>query len=494
MTTSPVAGQVDVLIVGAGIAGIGAAHYLATESPGTSYLILESRDQLGGTWDLFRYPGIRSDSDLFTLGYQFKPWADRHAIAPAASILDYLRETAAEHGIDSHIRFAHRVTAISWSSTDARWGVRVERTDTGEVSTITANWVFGAAGYYRYDRGYTPPLAGAERFTGPIVHPQHWPEDLDYAGKRVVVIGSGATAISLVPALAEQAELVTMLQRTPSYVLPIPAQDRLANRLPTLIGQTRAYAVTRWLKINQQALMWTLARRFPRAVRRLIRRINTARLPAGYDVDTHFNPPYDPWHQRLCFAADGDLFRVIRDGSAEVVTDEITTLTESGLLLASGRELPADIIVTATGLDLQLLGGITVTVDDAPVQLADTVAYKGMMLSGVPNLVFAIGYINASWTLKVGLVCEHFTRLLAHMVEHGYDTCVPDLPDPGIELRPLLEFDAGYIRRAMSKLPKQGTSAPWRMPMRYADDVRVLRHGPVTDPALRFCAGARVAP
>ncbi|HWO65646.1 MAG TPA: NAD(P)/FAD-dependent oxidoreductase [Umezawaea sp.] len=487
MTTSPVETEhLDVLIIGAGISGIGAAYYLQRDHPDRDYAILEARAATGGTWDLFRYPGIRSDSDLHTFGYEFKPWRDERAIAGADKILDYLRETASEHGIDRKVRFRHHVLDVTWSSSDARWTVEVERTDVGDVVTFTATWLFFATGYYRYDKGFSPDLPGRENFAGPVVHPQHWPEDLDCAGKRVVVIGSGATAVTVVPALAATAAHVTMLQRTPSYILPVPSKDVVGNRLRALLGEERAYRVIRRKNIAQQRAIWWLCQRFPRQARAVIRRINAKLLPAGYPVDEHFNPPYGPWDQRLCVAPDGDLFKVIRAGDASVVTDRIAGFTESGVLLESGRELGADVVVTATGLNVRPFGGIAVTVDDVPVRLADTVAYKGMMLSGVPNLAFAVGYTASSWTLKVGLLCEYFCRLLAHMDAHGYEVCVPAVPDATMAKRPFLDLASGYIQRALDQLPSQGDRKPWLTSMDYHADVKLLRRSPVQDADLAF--------
>ncbi|SEK58021.1 flavin-containing monooxygenase [Streptacidiphilus jiangxiensis] len=476
----------DVLVVGAGISGIGAGYYLQREHPGRSFAILEAREASGGTWDLFRYPGIRSDSDLHTFGYEFKPWRDEDAIAGADKILAYLRETAAEHGIDHRIRYRTRVVAASWSSADARWSVETEDTATGERTTLTCNWLFAAAGYYRYDEGFTPHFEGRERYRGTLVHPQHWPEDLDVTGKRVLVVGSGATAVTLVPALAGTAAHVTMLQRTPTYILPLPAQDKVANTLRRVLGEERAYRLTRRKNIAQAQAVWRLCQKYPKAARRVIRRTNSRLLPPDYPVDEHFNPPYNPWDQRLCVVPDGDLFRAIRHGDASVVTDRIATFTENGVLLASGRELEADVVVTATGLNVQAMGGIALGVDGREVSLADTVAYKGMMLSGVPNFAYTIGYTNSSWTLKVGLLCEHFCRLLAHMDGQGFDTAVPVVADPAMPTRPLLDFGAGYIQRAIDRLPRQGDRAPWLTSMNYAADVKLLRHLPVTDPELRF--------
>jgi monooxygenase len=492
-TTQTPVEHLDVLVVGAGISGIGAGRYLTTELPATSFAVLEARAASGGTWDLFRYPGIRSDSDLHTFGYEFKPWRDEQSIADAPRILAYLRETITENGLDAHIRYHHRVLAASWSTADARWTVDVERTDTGERLQLSAGWLFCAGGYYRYDEGFTPVFPGRERFRGPIVHPQHWPENLDYAGKRVLVIGSGATAVTLVPAMAETAGHVTMLQRTPSYVLPVPRNDALADRLRALLGEERAFALTRRKNIARGIGIWKFCQKYPKAARRLIRWVNTKQLPEGYPVDEHFNPPYDPWDQRLCAVPDGGLFRTIRNGTADVVTDRIETFTENGVLLASGRELEADVIVTATGLNVQAIGGISLTVDGEPVHLPDTVAYKGMMLSGVPNFALAIGYTNSSWTLKIGLLCEHFCRLLAYMDAHGYDVARPEPSDPDMPTRPFLDFAAGYIQRAVDQLPRQGDRMPWLTSMSYSSDVKLLRADSVTDPELHLSRASRPA-
>jgi cation diffusion facilitator CzcD-associated flavoprotein CzcO len=484
-----------VLIIGAGISGIGAAYYLQRDHPQRSYAILEARAASGGTWDLFRYPGIRSDSDLHTFGYEFKPWRDQLAIAGADKILAYLRETAAEYGIERRIQYLSTARSASWSSEDARWTVDVEHTETGMRSTVICNWLFCAAGYFRYDEGYTPHFDGRDRFRGPIVHPQFWPKDLEYAGKRVVVIGSGATAVTLVPVIAEDAASVTMVQRTPSYVLPMPATDGLAKRLSGILSAERGYALTRRKNIFLQQTVWRLCQKYPRAARRLIRRVNKKFLPDGYPVDEHFSPPYNPWDQRLCIAPGGDFFAAIRQGKASVVTDRVATFTADGVLLASGRELQADIVVTATGLNVQAMGALTLEVDDRPVSLPETVAYKGMMLSGVPNFAYAIGYTNSSWTLKVGLLCEHFCRLLRRMDEVGADTARPVVADPEMPTRPFLDFGAGYIHRVLHQLPRQGNRAPWLTSMNYAADVKVLRHRPVDDPELHLStSGAATRP
>jgi len=482
--------HLDVLIVGAGLSGIGAACHLKSECAGKSFAILEAREASGGTWDLFRYPGIRSDSDMFTLGYRFRPWQEAKAIADGPSILRYIRATAREHGVDRAIRYRRRVLAASWSSPQARWTVEVERTDTGEREQLTCGFLFNNTGYYRYDEGYTPALKGSERFAGLIVHPQHWPEDLDYSGKRVVVIGSGATAVTLVPAMAGKAAHVTMLQRSPSYVLSLPAQDPLASLVRRALPPRLAYPLVRWKNALLATLVFKLSRRRPQLVKRLLRRGVQKRLPVGYDVDTHFKPRYEPWDQRLCLVPDGDLFEAISAGQASVVTDRIDTFTERGLRLESGAELEADVIVTATGLNLLVLGGMTLTVDGREIDLADTVGYKGMMLSGVPNMALTLGYTNASWTLKGDLVAEYVCRLLNHMDEHGYTRCLPRAPGPALAREPFLDLESGYVLRSVDALPKQGSTIPWRLHQSYVRDVRMLRHGPLEDEAMEFTSAS----
>jgi monooxygenase len=480
--------HVDVLIVGAGLSGIGAAAHLKADCPGKSYAIVEARGASGGTWDLFRYPGIRSDSDMFTLGYSFKPWTDAKAIADGPSILRYIRDTAREHGIEQQIRYNRRVVAASWSSAQARWTVEIERADTGETEHMTCGFLFGNTGYYRYDEGYTPELPGIERYAGEVVHPQHWPEDLDYTGKRIVVIGSGATAVTLIPSLAERAAHVTMLQRSPSYVFSLPAGDPIADVLRRALPARIAYPIVRWKNVALATLIFQLSRRAPRLMKSIIRRGVATRLPPGYDVDTHFKPTYEPWDQRLCLVPDGDLFKSIADGRATVVTDRIESFTERGVRLASGAELEADIVVTATGLNLLLLGGMELEVDGEELVPSETVGYKGMMLSGVPNLAFTVGYTNASWTLKGDLVQGYVCRMLNHMDEHGYSICMPRGPDPSQPTAPFLDLDSGYVNRALEVLPKQGMTTPWRLHQNYARDVLMLRYGPLEDEAIVFSA------
>jgi monooxygenase len=472
--------HVDVLIVGAGLSGIGAAHHLQAAFPGKTYTILEARDAIGGTWDLFRYPGVRSDSDMHTLGYRRRPWMEAKAIADGPSILGYVRDTAAEAGIDQHIRFGQRVTGARWSTEAARWTVHTETT------TFSCGFLYMCTGYYRYDAGYLPEFAGLDDYQGPVVHPQHWPDDLDYAGKRVVVIGSGATAVTLVPALAKTAAHVTMLQRSPSYILTLPTEDPIAARLVRLLGRRRGYAVTRWKNVLFTTVIYKLSRHRPDMLRGWIRSLTVKQLPAGYDVDTHFKPAYNVWDQRLCLVPDGDLFTAISDGRASVATGTIDTFTRDGLRLESGKEIAADIVVAATGLRLLPLGGIELTVDGKPLRLPDTMAYKGMMLGGVPNCVFTIGYTNASWTLKADLVSEYTVRLLRYMDAHGYDICVPVNDDPRVTERPLMDFAAGYVLRSIDQFPKAGSRQPWRLGMSYLSDVVTLRHGRIRDGSMRF--------
>ncbi|GAA0805688.1 flavin-containing monooxygenase [Spirilliplanes yamanashiensis] len=478
--------HVDVLIVGAGLSGIGAACRLTLDRPGTTFAILEARDAPGGTWDLFRYPGVRSDSDMFTLGYAFRPWTAETSIADGATILDYIRATAAEHGVDTAVRYGERAVTAAWA--DGRWTVT-----TAAGTELTCTWLWLCTGYYRYDEGYTPPLPGVEAFAGPVVHPQHWPAGLDVTGRRVVVVGSGATAVTLVPALARRgAAHVTMLQRSPSYVLSMPARDRIAALLRARLSPERAYRLIRWKNTRTTGAFYRLSRRAPRLVRALLRRGARRQLPAGYPVDVHFAPRYDPWDQRLCLVPDGDLFRALSGGRASVVTDTIAGFDPGAVRLASGGAVDADVLVTATGLNLLAFGGLALTVDGAEVDVPGTVAYKGMMLSGVPNLSFTLGYTNASWTLKADLVAEHVCRLLAHLERTGAAVATPAAP-PGGGTDPLIDLTSGYVLRSAARLPRQGRVTPWRLHQDYARDVRLLRHGPVDDEGLVFTpAPARV--
>lgn len=477
--------HVDVLIVGAGLSGIGAACHLQRRCPDKTFAILEARDEIGGTWDLFRYPGVRSDSDMFTLSYSFRPWTGAKAIADGDSICRYIRETARENGIEEHIRFQHRVVRAQWSSEDARWTVEACRTDTGESVTLTCSFLFTCSGYFRYDEGYTPQFPNIDHFTGQIVHPQQWPADLDYVGKRVVVIGSGATAATLVPALTGKAAHVTMLQRSPSYMLALPATDAIADALRRWLPPTVAYPVIRWKNALLATLTFQLSRRAPGVIKALLRKGAAMQLPKGYDVGTHFTPQYNPWDQRLCLVPDGDLFKAIRSGRASVVTDHIDTFTEHGIRLASGAELEADIVIVATGLNLLVIGGMILNVDGADIDLARTVAYKGTMLSGVPNFALTLGYTHASWTLKGDLISEYICRLVNHMDQRGYQVCTPLAPDTP-QREPIIDLQAGYVLRSVAMLPKQGAAAPWRQYQNYPRDVLVLRHGPLEDEGVRF--------
>jgi cation diffusion facilitator CzcD-associated flavoprotein CzcO len=469
----------DVVVVGAGISGIGAGYHLQTLSPDRSYVILEGRKALGGTWDLFRYPGIRSDSDMYTLGYSFRPWTEAKSIADGPAILNYVNETAREAGIDRHIRYGHHVKRAAWSTADARWTVEADGPD-GPTS-FTCNFLFMCSGYYNYARGHTPDFPGAETFAGKIVHPQFWPEDLDYAGKRVVVIGSGATAVTLVPAMAEKAAHVTMLQRSPTYVVSRPAEDGFANWLRRKLPSKLAYGITRWRNVLFGMFFFNMARKRPEKVKQRILGMVRQELGPDYDIATHFTPRYNPWDQRLCLVPDGDLFNALRKGEASVVTDRIAAFTPEGIALESGETLPADIIVTATGLELQVLSDVAFSVDGAQVDLSKTFNYKGMMYSDVPNMASSFGYTNASWTLKADLTCAYVCRLLNTMRKRGLRQATPRIGDAVLVPEPFLDFSSGYVTRAMEKFPKQGSKKPWKLHQNYARDIVALRFGSVDD-------------
>ncbi len=473
--------DVDVLVIGAGLSGIAAGYHLQTESPGRTYAILEARGAIGGTWDLFRYPGIRSDSDMHTLGYPFRPWSEPKALADGPSIRQYVIETAREYGIDRHIRFHHRVIRADWSSDEHRWTVEVERADTGERLQLTAGFVFGCTGYYRYDEPYVPELPGRDRFQGEIIHPQHWTEDTVYEGRRIVVIGSGATAITMVPAMTDKAAHVTMLQRSPSYVVSLPGEDPLAKLFHRLLPERLAHPAVRWKNILRMRLAYAVSRRYPQFMRGLIKAGVRKALPRGYDVNTHFNPKYNPWDERMCVIPDGDLFSAISSGKASVVTDRIKTFTETGIELESGQVLEADMVVTATGLNLLVMGGINLRVDGEPVDVPKRLTYRGMMLSGVPNAAMAIGYTNASWTLKCDLICQYVTRLLNHMDAHGYTAAVPHPSETDVATRPFLsELTSGYVQRALHLFPRQGDAEPWQVHQNYRRDLALIRRGDIT--------------
>jgi monooxygenase len=484
--TRPAAEHLDVLVVGAGLSGIGAGWHLQTHCPDRRYAILEARDAIGGTWDLFRYPGVRSDSDMFTLGYSFRPWKQAKAIADGPDILQYVRETAREHGIDRKIRFGHRVKQASWSSADARWTVEAECGASSEPVRLTCSFLFMCAGYYRYDQGYTPAFEGIERFKGRIVHPQQWGDDIEHAGRRVVVIGSGATAMTLVPALARTAAHVTMLQRSPTWVLARPARDAIANALRRVLPTRLAYSLARWKQVLLGMYFFRLCRKRPAVAGKLLLAGVRAQLGPGYDVARHFTPRYGPWQQRLCLLPDGDLFEALRAQRASIVTDEIETFTENGVTLKSGATLEADLIVTATGLQLQMLGGLQVSIDGTPVEWPKTLNYKGMMYEGVPNFASCFGYTNASWTLKCDLTCEYLCRLLNHMQRRALRQCTPRNTDAALRTEPWIDFSSGYFERARHLLPQQGTRVPWKLHQNYARDIATLRYGKIDDGVLMF--------
>jgi monooxygenase len=475
----------DVLIVGAGLSGIDAAHHLQKFCPNKSYVILEQRDRIGGTWDLFRYPGIRSDSDMFTMGYSFRPWTSTKAISPGDDIRDYISATARDEGIDRHIRYGHHIKTASWSSEEAKWTVEAVR-ESGEPVTLTCNFLFSCAGYYRYSAGYLPEFPEIGAFAGRVVHPQAWPEDLDYAGKRVVIIGSGATAVTLLPAMAKTADHVTMLQRSPTYIISLPAHDVIANGLRRVLPAMWAYKLSRWKNVAFMTWIYQFSQRFPNFMKKGLVNKASEQLGPDYDVATHFTPRYKPWEQRMCLVPDGDMFQSIKSNRASVVTGQIETFTAKGIRLKSGQELPADIIVTATGLVMQAFGGMELSVDGRPVDIGHTLAYKGVMISGVPNLAAVFGYINASWTLKADLICRYVCRVLNFMDKKGVRQVTPDC---GSEqpVAPFVEnFSSGYMQRALAAWPKQGSKPPWRVNQNYFRDTLAMKWTSVDDGALRF--------
>jgi monooxygenase len=476
----------DVLIVGGGLSGIGAACSLRKNCPAKSYAILEARACIGGTWDLFRYPGIRSDSDMFTLGYSFRPWVEGKAIADGHSILKYINDTARDYEVNDHIRFNHSVKRASWSSKQALWTVEAECGPDKHLNRFTCKFLFVCSGYYSYVEGYTPEFPGIGRFAGTVVHPQKWPQDLSYANKRVVVIGSGATAVTLVPAMAKTAALVTMLQRSPTYVVAMPGQDAMANFLRRYLPSMLAYNLVRWRNILFGMFFYSLCQRRPERVKKWILDRVKGALGEGFDVGKHFTPRYKPWDQRMCLVPDGDLFEAIKQGKAAVVTDQIETITETGVRLRSGTELPADIIVTATGLNLVAFGEIRINVDGRHIDPAKILNYKGTMYGGIPNLASTFGYTNASWTLKSELTCDYICRVLNHMDRTGYQVCVPQNDDPSIKEEPWLNLTSGYIQRVMDKLPKQGSKTPWKLHQNYVRDVMSLKFGSVDDGVMRY--------
>ena len=481
------AAPLDVVIIGAGVSGIGCACYLAKELPEKRVAILEARSDLGGTWSLFQYPGIRSDSDLFTFGYDFRPWKSDKVLADGPAIMEYVRETAEEFGVDKKIRYNNEVVASDWDNSAGLWTLTVKRRDTGSEERIQTRWVFGATGYYDYEQGHRPEWPNEDAFAGQIIHPQFWPEDLDYAGKRVAVIGSGATAITLLPAMAGKAAHVTQIQRTPTYVMPLPSTDGFARFLKRILPEKTAFALTRGRYVLRQQYFYRFCQRFPKTARRLIRSVNKAMLPKGYPIDEHFNPPYDPWDQRLCVAPSGDYFRAISKGSASVVTGEIESFTPTGVRMKSGQEIEADIVVTATGLKIKLMSGLEPSIDGKKVDVSQRVVFKGMMVDGVPNFCFSIGYTNSSWTLKVGLLCEHLCRLLKYMDKKDYAVVTPIAP-PESEMKrePIISFGAGYIQRSLDEMPRQGDRSPWQMSFNYLADKKIFRREKVAHKELRF--------
>ena len=477
--------SIDVLIIGAGLSGIGGACHLRRSSPDRSFMILESREASGGTWDLFRYPGIRSDSDMYTFGYGFKPWSDKSSIADGHKILSYIREAAAEYDVEQHIRYQHKVVSASWSSTQSRWLVTAERGDTGEQATISCQFIFSCSGYYDYDQGYTPEFAGIDSFKGQVIHAQHWPEQMDYQGKRVVVIGSGATAVTLVPAMSQDTASLVMLQRTPTYIASVPKEQPLAETLRKWLPDSWVFRLIRWKQVLFQIYLYQLSRRNPQGLRKYLLGLVRKEMGPDYDVDTHFTPDYNPWDQRLCGVPDGDLFTAIRENRAEVVTDHIDQFNKEGIHLKSGKQLDADIVVLATGLNLKFAGGVQYSVDGKVLDFAEHFIFRGMMFSGLPNMAFTVGYTNSSWTLKADLTGQYVSRLLNKMARHSYTAVTPRLTGE-VEEMPLLDFDAGYVLRSRESFPKQGNRLPWKNYQNYIRDFIGLRLGRQNDDELEF--------
>ncbi len=477
--------HVDVLIVGAGLSGIGAAYHLQKQCPNKKVVIVERRQAIGGTWDLFRYPGIRSDSDMFTLGYNFKPWTNPKAIADGTSIREYVQETARENGIDKKIRFGLQVRNAAWSSANATWTVDAVREATGEAVQFTCRFLLMCSGYYNYDSGYTPEFKGIENYQGQVVHPQKWTEDIDYTNKNVVVIGSGATAVTLVPSMADKAAHVTMLQRSPTYVISVPERDIISDKLRPFLPEKMVYRLARTRNVGLQMMFYRLSKNKPEVAKRFLLQMVRRQLGKNADM-SHFTPKYNPWDERVCAVPDGDLFKVIRQGKASVVTDHIDTFTKTGIRLKSGQELQADMIITATGLNLQLLGGMKIQVDGKPFEMTETLNYRGVMFKDLPNLAMIFGYTNASWTLKADLSSEYICRLLKHMDKEGLRQCTPRNHDDSVVDEPFLGLASGYIQRAKNVLPKQGNKAPWKLYQNYALDLANLRFSKLEDGAMTF--------
>jgi len=484
----------DVVIIGAGISGISAAHFLKEKCPGKTFTILEGRTNIGGTWDLFKYPGIRSDSDMYTLGFEFKPWKSPKAIADGPAIMDYLNETIQDEALHQYIKINHKVNGASWSSTDSTWTLDVLVNDS-ESKSLTCQFVYMCTGYYNYEKGFTPEFNNVDSFTGKFIHPQHWPEDLDYTNKKVVVIGSGATAVTLIPELAKKAAHVTMLQRSPTYITVGPSEDKIANFFNNLLPDKWAYTFNRSRKIRVGNFFYKLARKNPKLMSNLIKKGVKKELGDYADIDKHFTPKYNPWDQRICLAPDGDFFNALKSGGASIVTDTIQSFTENGIQLESGANLEADIVISATGLELKFFGGVDLVVDNDPVDFASLVVYKGTMFSDVPNLCLAFGYTNASWTLKCDLSNDYFARIIQHMAVKGYQTCVPTFREENISTEPFVDFNSSYILRYINDLPKQGTKEPWKLKQDYFVDRKKLRHDAIEDGVLEFraayaCGGA----
>ena len=485
VTTDSGSQSVDVLIIGAGLSGIGGACHLRRNCPDRSFMILESREASGGTWDLFRYPGIRSDSDMYTFGYGFKPWNDKSSIADGHKILRYIREAAAEYDVEQHIRYQHKVLSANWSSTNQRWLVTAELGDTGEQVTIDCQFIFSCSGYYDYDQGYTPEFAGIDDFKGRVIHAQHWPEQLNYKDKRVVVIGSGATAVTLVPTMSKDTASLVMLQRSPSYIASVPKEQPLAERLRKWLPDRWVFRLTRWSRVFFQIYLYQLSRKKPQQLKKLLLGRVRQEMGPDYDVDTHFTPDYNPWDQRLCAVPDADLFTAIREGRAEVVTDHIDHFNEEGIELKSGQQLDADIVVLATGLNLKFAGGVQYSVDNRVLDFTEHFIFRGMMFSDLPNMAFTVGYTNSSWTLKADLTAKYVSRLLNKMARRGYTSVTPRLKGE-VEEVPLLDFDAGYVLRSRESFPKQGNRLPWKNYQNYIRDFIGLGLGRQNDDELEF--------
>lgn len=475
----------DVIIVGAGLSGIGAAYHLQTECPKKSFTVLEGRAAMGGTWDLFKYPGIRSDSDMYTLGFPFNPWSNAKAIADGPTILQYIKDTAAKFGIDKKIKFNHKVIDASWSDAEKMWTLKIAPHEGVQHETLKCKFLTMCSGYYNYENGYTPEFPGIENYKGKVVHPQKWTSDINYENKKVVIIGSGATAVTLVPEMAKKAAKVTMLQRSPTYIMSLPSVDKVAEFFKKILPEKAAYSVIRWKNVFLSIFLYNASKKYPKAIKNFILKGIKKQLGDKYDLK-HFDPKYNPWDQRLCLVPDGDLFKAIKKGKAEIVTDTINTFTDKGIKLNSGNELEADLIVTATGLKVQLLGGMTIHINGELGDTSKTHAYRGVMFSDVPNFAFTVGYTNASWTLKCDLSCQFVTKVINYMDAHNYEVCVPRFDSNAFETEPLLDFNAGYVLRALDVLPKQGSKHPWKVYQNYVKDVMALKWSGVDDEYLEY--------